>query len=126
MLRSSAFEPEGLAEAAAAVQRDLHGAAPRRAFDPAEVEEAGEERGPQRAREVWQALAPVETGGREGTAAGPRRFDVHPEIFEQAGAVRRDLEFAAVRPQRAAVHERGGEADAQATRQMVVAGAGRP
>src|ERR1700681_4141073 len=70
------------------------------------------------------AIAPVEAGEGEGTAAPACRRQVDPKVAEEACSRGGDLELPAHWDQGATRNQGRREADAHAAGQMVVAGAG--
>src|SRR5262249_23639938 len=108
---------------------ELDGTASLHADDPAELEEAGEEGGTERSRQVIDPLAPVEAGEREGAAGAGRRWQGGARRRQRAAARlggRRLPPPAGGRPrgaERAALDQGGGQGDARSAGQVVVAGA---
>ena len=65
--------------------------AARRPFDPAEIEAARGDRDPDRARDVWTSLGPVEAESAEAAAGRTQGRKLDPERGEKTGARGRDL-----------------------------------
>src|SRR5215472_15394965 len=84
-------DAEGLLEPPPPRQRDRHGLATRHPFHPAEIEVAPGERGPDRARDVWASLGPVEAEPARAAASRTKCGKLEPESGEKAVACRRDL-----------------------------------
>ena len=82
-------------------------------------------RGPERTREVWASLGPVEAESAHVTAGRPQSGELDPELGEETGALRRDLGGFVFEHDVFAGDEDIGEIDAETARQVVVADAGR-
>src|SRR5256885_5787781 len=82
-------DAEGLVEAPPSRRSDDYGVAALHPFHPAEIEVALGDRGPDRTRDVWASLGPIEAESAEVAAGRMRKRD--PEFGEEPGAGRRDF-----------------------------------
>src|SRR5262249_31967614 len=81
-LAFTSVDAEGLLEPAPSQGRDDHGMAAPHPLDPAEIEEALGNRGPERTRDMWAALGPIKTEPASGTPLRKR----DPEFVKKTGA----------------------------------------
>ena len=110
-----------IAQAAAPRLGEPDGPARTGPLDPAQLEQAMEERGAQRSGQVVTALAPVETGPGERSPRGAGSCNVHVEPGEEPLAGWRQGIVAPGEIKALLVHQRVGDLDTQSTRQVVVA-----
>jgi hypothetical protein len=92
-------------------------------FHPAEIEVPLGDRGPDRTRDVWASLGPIEAESAEVAAGRMRKRD--PEFGEEPGAGRRDFSGFVFEHDVFAGDKGIGEIDAEAAGKVVVANAGR-
>ena len=102
------------------------GVAPRHPFHPAEIEVARRHRRPDRPRDVWASLGPIEAEPARVTAGRARCGKLDPELPEEPEACRGDVSsFVVVDHDVFSGDERIGEIDAETAREVVVADPGR-
>src|SRR5207247_8472160 len=118
-------DAEGLPEAPPSQRGDDDRVAAAHPFQPAEIEEALGDRGPDRTRDVWTSLGPIETQSAIVAAGRTRRGKLDPELGEKTGACSRDLGDFVVEHDVVAGGENIGEINAEAARKVVVAHSGR-
>src|SRR5215472_13454332 len=84
-LLCSVFGSVGLLEPAPSQGGDDHRMAAPHPFDPAEIEEALGNRGPERTRDMRPALGPIETEPASGTTSRTPRKKRDPEFAKKTG-----------------------------------------
>src|SRR5207253_7836539 len=104
---------------------DDDGVAALHPFHPAEVEVALGDRGPDRTRDVWASLGPIEAESAQVTERRTRGGKLDPELGEKTGAGCRDFGGGGVEHDVFAGDEGIGQINAEAARQVVVANSGR-
>src|SRR5438477_10282715 len=104
---------------------DDDGVAPLHPFHPAEIEVALGDRGPDRTRDVWASLGPIEAESAQVAEGRTPGGKLDPELGEKTGAGCRDFGGGVVEHDVFAGDEGIGQINAEAARQVVVANSGR-
>src|SRR6185436_11122575 len=123
--RVGRVDAEGLPEASPAQRGDDDRMAAAHPIQPAEIEAASGDRGPDLTRDVWTSLGPIQAESAVVAAGRTPGGKLDPELAEKTGTGRRNLGDVVVRHDVLAGGERIGEIDAETARQVVVADPGR-
>src|SRR5512143_3179634 len=118
-------DAERFPETALPRRGDDHRAAVLRPLRPPEIEAPLRERGPDRARDVWPSLGPVDTESAKGTALRAQRRQVEAELREKSGPRRRDLGGLVAHHDVLVRDQRIGEINAETAGEVVIADSSR-
>jgi hypothetical protein len=118
-------DAEGLLETTPSQGGDDHGVATPHPFDPAEIEKTLGNSGPERTRDMWAPLGPIEAETAHGRTNRTPRRKRDPELVEKTGTRGRDYGGFVVDDDEFAGDQSVGEIDAEAAGKVVVTDSGR-